>query len=229
MRPIRALITPPAVPVVSIAACKAALGIVSASQDDVLTAAIAAMTAQLDPASGGWLGRALRPQTWELRLPGFLDRRCEHRLYREGSIALPYPKLRSIVSVAFDDNSGVAHDLTKDVDYRVLGVGGTGKQAIAPMPGGCWPTARCTAESVRIRYEAGYAPAQGNVPDELPADIIHAIFLGVRILMSNTANLFLVADRVDGIGEKKYAVTADAAAQARSVVDGLLFTHRVPG
>src|SRR5689334_17329669 len=73
------LITAPdyaSTPLVALAACKAALGISGTDQDAVLTGALAAAIAALDPATGGWFGRALGVQTWELQLQDFNDRRA---------------------------------------------------------------------------------------------------------------------------------------------------------
>src|SRR5689334_14755400 len=89
----RALITAPTDDVMTLSDCKAALGISGTSQDTLITALLAAVVGQLDPASSGWLGRALRPQTWEFRLFGFPSR----------GIDLPYPPLISVTSVKYDD------------------------------------------------------------------------------------------------------------------------------
>jgi hypothetical protein len=231
----RALITPPTAAVMTLEACKAALGIVGAGQDAILAAALNATVAQLDPAEGGWLGRALRPQTWELRLPGFVDHGCRHPRYDAGAIALPYPKLISIESFKYDDAGGTERTLALNTDFRILGAGTFGKQAVAPLYNRCWPIARCDAESVRIRFQCGYAAAVDADPgpeaaDELPASIPLAIALGVRMLISNAgANLYLALDRVEGVGEKRYAVTAAANELLQTAMQNLLSTCRVYG
>ncbi|WLA52368.1 hypothetical protein QIH80_21110 [Bradyrhizobium elkanii] len=69
------LIEGPTDEVIALADVKAALGISGGSQDLVLTVALETAVANLDPASGGSLGRALREQTWELQLRSFDDRR----------------------------------------------------------------------------------------------------------------------------------------------------------
>jgi uncharacterized phiE125 gp8 family phage protein len=65
------LITAPTDDVLTLTELKTALSITSDTQDDLLETLRDAVTETLDPASGGWLGRALRPQTWELRLSQF--------------------------------------------------------------------------------------------------------------------------------------------------------------
>jgi uncharacterized phiE125 gp8 family phage protein len=219
----RALITAPAAEEMTLADCKAALGISGTASDAMLTAALAAVIGQLDPASGGWLGRALRPQTWELRLPSFWEHDCRHHRYPHLAIALPFPPLISITSVKYDDVAGVERTLALNTDFRILGAGTLGKQAIAPLYNGCWPTARCDAESVRIRFQSGYA-------DDIPSSITQAIALGTRMLMSNGgANLYLTQDKVEGMGEKRYIVSTAANELVKTAMENLLSIYRVYG
>ncbi|WP_375782935.1 hypothetical protein ACE10Z_23765 [Bradyrhizobium sp. Pha-3] len=84
------LIEGPTDEVIALADVKAALGISGGSQDLVLTAALETAIANLDPASGGSLGRALREQTWELQLRSFDDRRRKV-LPRNNPLAIPLP------------------------------------------------------------------------------------------------------------------------------------------
>jgi hypothetical protein len=225
----RALIAAPTAEVMTLADCKAALGITGTDKDNVLTAALAAVVSQLDPANGGWLGRALRPQTWELRLPSFWDHEHHHRHYSQHAIALPFPKLISVVSVKYDDTAGVEQTLVEDTDFRVLGRGTLGKQAIAPLYRKYWPLARWDAESVRIRYQSGYSVAS-NADDELPSAILQAVALGVRLILSNAANnLYVSLDRVEGVSEKRYIVSAAVNELVRSTMADLLSTYRVYG
>jgi hypothetical protein len=236
----RALITAPTADVMTLANCKAALGITGTDKDAVLTPALAAVVNQLDPASGGWLGRALRPQTWELRLPSFSEHEHHHRHYTQHAIALPFPKLISVVNVKYDDPSGVEQTLIQGTDFRVLGIGTHGKQAIAPLYLKYWPLARWDAESVRIRFQSGYAPAIAADPqhvppivavaDEMPSAITEAIALGVRLILSNAANnLYVSLDRVEGVSEKRYIVSAAVNELVRSTMMDLLSTYRVFG
>ena len=147
------LIEAPEDEVISLADCKKALGISDTSQDAVITAAIAAVAADLDPASNGWLGRALRPQTWELQLLSFNDRRSSPRPhYNLHAIPLPYPPLISIVSVKYLDMAGVDQPLTLGAGFRVLGIGQPfARQAIAPLYGQSWPATRVDDAAVPSR------------------------------------------------------------------------------
>src|ERR1700757_954382 len=87
------LITAPTDPVLSVDDCKTMMGISGSSQDGMITAALAAVISAMDPASQGWFGRALRPQTWEYRATGF----------PRGPIELDFPPLLEIVSVKYID------------------------------------------------------------------------------------------------------------------------------
>ena len=217
------LITAPSVDVISLANVKTALGITTTSQDGVLQAALDAVVAQIDPASGGWLGRALRPQTWELRLSSFYEHRHCWDKWGHGAIELPYPPLISITSIKYDDYSGTERTLVANTDYRTIDIGSNGRQAVAPLYNGSWPNARCDLGSVRIRFQAGYS----NSPDVMPAAIPQAVALGVRALVSTgSQNLYLTMDRVEGIGEKRYIANAGAAAVINAAIEGLLLGYR---
>ncbi|MGY4288883.1 putative phiE125 gp8 family phage protein [Bradyrhizobium sp. LM2.7] len=208
-----ALITAPTIAVVSRDDVKTMLGIATTGQDGMIDAAILSAVAVLDPAAGGWLGRALRPQQWELRLSAFP--RCE--------IELPFPPLVQVDSFVYDDQGGTTHTMVAGTNYRVLRQGGLGKQALAPLYNQLWPVARKDRETVRVRYTAGYAATPNDL---LPAKIKHAIGLSIRGLLTNSRDAFVVMDKVDGVGEKRYAVTPAAAKTISDAIDNLLSTAR---
>lgn len=136
--------------------------------DPALQGYIDAAVGMIDPAAGGTLGRALRPQTWELRLPGFHGHGCHHHRFGSRSISLPYPPLIAVVSLTYRDLAGNDQILAEGVDFRVIGIGTGGKCALLPLSG--WPQAAWAPESVRIRFQAGYpapAPADGEQPEIL--------------------------------------------------------------
>lgn len=244
-RPI--LIAAPTIEVISREACKAALGISDTSRDTVIDTALAATAATLDPAANGWLGRALRPQQWELQLRSFNDVRPDLRRGRQSnfcgnwagqqgfaaqSIPLPYPPLIAVDSVKYLDVNGVNTTLALGSGYRIIGMGDTFKrQAIAPPYGGSWPSVRIDDASVRIRYTCGYLPANSGppvVPDQMPPQIIQAVCLGVRALLGlATRDIMLAEDRVDGIGTKKYQNNPAVAEIITQVIGGLLNNHAV--
>ncbi|EJN15696.1 hypothetical protein PMI42_00713 [Bradyrhizobium sp. YR681] len=219
------LITPPdynTTPIVSLAECKSALGISTSSQDALITMALDAAISSLDPASGGWLGRALGVQTWELQLRSFGDRRATVRPhYNPLAIPLPYPPLVAIASVKYFDVNGVDTTLTEGIGFRVLGAGEPlGRQAIAPVYNGVWPVARCDDASVRIRYSCGYDGQSNRVT---PSQLSTAICLSVRALMPVLARDGMLAeDRVDGIGTRKYQNNPEFARITEAAVSSLL-------
>lgn len=226
------LITAPTDDVVTVDEARAQLGLASSVTDATVEAVIAAATAQLDPAGGGWLGRALRPQTWELRLDGFpcyyegcgYARRSLRYAY---ALELPYPPLLTVDSVKYDDGDGVEQTLTQGVGFRVLGADSTGRSRIAPIYNETWPTSvLCDAESVRIRFTSGYEI--GTAPDPLPAPIKQAIMLMAKHLIGlSERNLFISGETVDGVGSKNFVVTENAATVMKSASEALLSTYRV--
>ncbi len=224
IRTSRVLITPPEDDVMTVAECKSALGITTTSQDGMIGAALDAAVCSLDPAFGGWLGRALRPQTWEYRLAEFpycdgYSRRYEFP-YRSEEIRLPYPTLTSVTSIKYDDANGDEQTLVEGTDYNVMGVNGFSYGSVTPCYNKSWPSARRTPESVRIRYVCGYE-------DDIPPAISQAIALMVKSVFSAASqNMFVTMDRVEGIGEKRYSVTQQAISAMTSVADNILFNYR---
>lgn len=179
----RILITAPTEAVLSLAEVKLHLGEESTDRNAIIQSLIDGEVAQLDAPAGGELGRALRPQTWELRLDCFPRMECDQ------AIELPFPPLISIVSVKYDDFSGVEHTMTEGTDFLVDGLGGRAKQKIRPPYLSWWPLAKPYPGSVRIRFQSGYPAPEGDDPDTLPEGIKN--YLKLRI-----ANLY--ADRGDG-------------------------------
>jgi uncharacterized phiE125 gp8 family phage protein len=233
------LIAPPTVGALSLADCKSALGITATKQDTIMSAAIDAAAAAMDPASGGWLARALRPQTWEFRLSEFPvgDYGFEPGY---ANIILPYPVHTAVSSVKYDDGDGVERTLNEGTDYRVFGLGGHNRAYISPVINKTWPYARPDMESVRIRYVSGYASAVAADPehlppilavaDKMPAPIKQAIVLSVRMLLSNIErNLFISMDRVEGVGEKRYIISDVANKMIEQATTNLLANFRVYG
>lgn len=206
------LITAPTVPVLTLDELKDALGITSDTQDGMLEAARDAVTATLDPASGGWLGRALRPQTWEYRLSSFY---CD-------TIKIPFPVVTDLTSIKHDDDNGNEQTLTVDTDYRVFNLNQRIGCIVAPPYNGVWPIARFDRESVRIRYVAGYAG------DDMPQPIKSAIALAVKDLMNTSErNLFLAREDIPGVRGRQWVVSPAAGEVITKCIGNLLSTYRV--
>jgi uncharacterized phiE125 gp8 family phage protein len=215
------LITAPTTDVVTVAECKAMVPSVASADDTALQMLINAAVQTLDPAGGGWLDRALRPQTWELRLDHFPA--CE--------IVLPYPPLLSIDSFVYDDAAnGDEQTLAVDTDYRIVGAGTKGKQSLRPPYNGAWPSARYDVDTVRIQYTCGYTKPGNAASDTLPAPIKQAIVLMVKDgwgVMER--NLFESQVTVDGVLSKEFVVTENATKVMRAAADNLLSTQRIYG
>jgi uncharacterized phiE125 gp8 family phage protein len=220
MSPKLVLVTAPTVPVITDAEAKLNLRITSSTYDDLIKAARDAAVGQFDPAAGGWLGRALRPQTWELRLNEFP---CD-------KIELSYPPLISIVSVKYDDIDGVERTLVANTDYRVIGQGGFGKASIVPPYGKFWPSARCDHETVRVRFTCGYPAATTDpvVADTMPPPIKQAVQLATRHLWSiGEQSMFLSQRTVDGVGSRAWVVSENAQKVIERATSDLLFSLRI--
>jgi uncharacterized phiE125 gp8 family phage protein len=221
------LITPPATGCVTLAQFKTQLRDYGADSDAFLQAILDTAINQIDPAGGGWVDRALRPQTWELRMPSFFDP-CVRHASIYGAIQLPYPPLTSVVSIKYDDAAGVERALVENTDFRVLDIGGLGKQSVAPLYGACWPTARCDVESVRIRFTAGYPVPTGNATDTLPAPIVQAVLLMAKALYDlGKRDQLLTQDTVIGVSSRGFTVTDEATNVMRKAAENLLSTYRV--
>lgn len=219
MTPTRILITAPTASVMTTTEARTLLSLAASTPSDaLLTAMIAAVTGQLDAASGGWLGRALRPQTWELRLYEFPS--CD-----DGAIRLPYPPVTSITSIKYDDSDGVEQTLVADTDYRVFDLGDANQTLVAPVYNGSWPSARYDKESVRIRYVAGYALTPADL---MPGVIKTAVAFGVRGLISTgEQSMFLSGEDIPGVRSRRWSISADAGALIEQAMSGLLANLRV--
>jgi uncharacterized phiE125 gp8 family phage protein len=204
------LIEGPSVPVVTADELRTMLSVTT--EDDVLEPLEQAAVATLDPASNGWLGRALRPQTWELRLSQFP---CD-------AIRLPFPPQTSIVSFKYDDAAGVEQTLVEGTDYRVFNLNQRVACLVDKPYQGSWPSARYDRESIRIRYVAGYA---GNA---MPAPIKQAVALAVKDLQSiSERNLFLNREEIPGVRSRGWVVSESAGKVIQNAIGNLLSTYRV--
>lgn len=131
-------------------------------QREMVERLVAAATAHID-GPAGWLGRALGLQTLEVYLPSL----------GRTSIALPYPPAVDILSISYIDNSGAPATMDA-ADYELGGL-------LRPAWPKAWPSVQwrgCDAETVRIRYRAGFAidpdaePVVPNVPEPIKQAIL---------------------------------------------------------
>lgn len=125
------------------------------TQQPYVESLIAAATAHVD-GPNGILGRAVGEQTLELRMCGF----------PRASLILPYGPVGEVESVKYLDADG-AEQTAETSLYEQTG------DVLRLAYNQTWPSPRGDAESVRIRYTAGWAT------EDVPAPIKAAILLMV--------------------------------------------------
>lgn len=193
------LITPPAVQPISLAEAKAHLRVDHTDEDTLIELLIQAATAYADGA-GGFLGRALVTQTWDLVLDEF----------PADWVMIPLPPLQEVLSVEYDDSSGFLTILDPS-EYTVDTANEPGWVAIGA---GGWPTPFDGINSIRIRFVAGYAPTADSPPD-LTANIPGNIKAG---LLLTIGHLYATREQV---------IVGQTVAQLPWGADQLFRRHRV--
>lgn len=147
----------------------------------LIAALIKAVRQHLD-GRDGWLGRALVPQTWDLKLRAF-PAAC--RGNPDGAVILPLPPLISVDQIIYIDSDGASQTLASSL-YTVSGVDGFGRGRVEPSYGNAWPATRDVPEAVAVRFTAGYA--SGNSPEDgsaVPEAIGQAMLLMIGHLYAN--------------------------------------------
>lgn len=152
------LITAPAAEPITLAEAKAQCRVDGTADDATITALIVAARQACEHK----IGRPLITQTWERSLDWFAG----------GAILLGKFKPLSVVSVNYLDDTGV--DTLLDPGAYTLDAD-TEPGYLLPAYGTTWPIARATANSVRVRFTAGYGPAASYVPQALRQWILLAI------------------------------------------------------
>jgi len=164
------LITAPSVEPLTLAETKQHLR-VDATDDDTLIASYIAAARNYCDGQYSWLGRALVTQTWELVIDTFPT----------SEIVIPLPPLQSVISVKYDDSSGVEQTVAS-TNYFVDNVSEPGW--VVPIASFNWPTTLDGINAVRIRYIAGYPPDASSPPD-LRANIPFTIKAGMLLMIGN--------------------------------------------
>lgn len=163
------LITPPTVEPVSLALAKQHLKVVDSDEDDLINAFIKSARGHAE----AFLGRALVTQTWELVIDEFPDE----------EIRIPKPPLQAIVSIKYDDASGVEQTMLA-ADYDV----DTASEHGWVVPVDAWPSTIEAINAVRIQFNAGYAPSADSPSDltsGIPSDIICGMLLHLGSLYAH--------------------------------------------
>lgn len=144
------------------------------SPDDE-TATIEAMITAARQWCEDYLQRAIGVQTLETVLRGFpsIGRQQIHLR----------PPVISVTSFTVIDSNGDSSTLTVDVDYRLA----IDSEQPEVVPIGAWPDAMDKANSVKIRYQAGYTDP-GDSPlgaNPLPSPIHTAMLMQISDLYEN--------------------------------------------
>ena len=171
---------------------------VTTDNDTYLTALIVAARDYVERHTG----RALMPQTWDVRYDSQwpTERVQGAEIPR---IIVPRPPLTSVTSIKYLDASGVEQTLAAD-QYRVDTKRFRG--VIDPAYGVTWPTVYPVVGAITVRFVAGYANAAA-----VPASIRHAMLLLIGHWFANRETVV--------IGTLNTPLTF--------AVEELLFPHRV--
>jgi len=209
------LVTPPD-PIVTRDEAKKHLRIDHVDDDAYIDALVETATASID-GRDGWLGRALAPQTWDLRL----DR---NTVWQGSAVRLPLPPLISVEWIKYRDRDGGEQTYAAG-NYRVSGVGTYG--AVSLRSGAVWPAVDDGDDAVTIRFRAGYQA--GDPPAAaVPAPIKHAILLMVGHLYSiGGENLFLRRETVEGVSSREWTVSETAGKILTAAAERLLAPYKV--
>lgn len=156
---------------------------------------IAAAVEELD-GPGGWLGRAIGPQTLELTARCFAE-----ITLADGTIRLPCPPVSAITHVKYIDSDGVLQTFSA-ANYVLAG------RILALVPGASWPSGGDYVNAAQIRYVAGYngtpvtdSGGTGDVPERIKA-VVRDLVLAQYA--SDNADPLLKADKVEGVGEQQF-------------------------
>lgn len=153
----------------------------SSDFDEQIEAYIDAATAYAD-GPGGYLGRALIDQTWDLYLDSFPCPRWEGSR-RIDAIEIPLPPLIEVIGVFYLDSSGTEQPVS-DSNYTVDPASEPGR--IVLKSGSSWPTIQQGANAVRVRFRAGYLDQTVSpAVDAVPGTIKAALLIMVGDLFSN--------------------------------------------
>jgi len=186
-----------------------------APDDAPVAATIAAVTEELDGPTG-WLGRAIGPQTIELRGRTF-------GAWRE--LSLPCPPLIGGVVVKYLDADLQEQTFAAD-QYEVR----QRSNSIRLKSSAAWPLYTDDPEAVRIQYQAGYngtSLASGGT-GPIPARVKQAVIVMVQDLIATKAeNLFIRSEEVEGIGTRQYTVSDQVGAIIQRTAGRLLTGLRV--
>lgn len=159
-----ALVTGPALEPVTLVEAKAHCRIDIEDDDGLLAGFLLSARQHAET----YLRRSLITQTWDL----FIDRewptvRCGGS--RVPLIEIPRPPLQSVTSVTYYDSDGTLQTLASN-QYRVSTKRHEG--IIEPAYGVTWPSVRDQADTIVVRFVAGYGSLAGDIPEAIRQGIL---------------------------------------------------------
>lgn len=147
------LVTAPADTPISLAEAKAHLRVDVSSDDDYITALIAAAVSLVDGHEGMLGGLAMFTQTWTLNV--FKS--------QNGMVRLPMYPVQSVSGISYYDADDA--DQTDTVSNYYLHAF-SDKAWLVPKDGFAWPSTSYRPDALRITFVAGYGVA-ADVPEDL--------------------------------------------------------------
>ena len=179
-------VTAPAQEPVDIVEMREFLRVTAHTEDRLIRQLIREVREEFDgPAA--WFGRALVTQTWDLLLdtfpyPGLESASAYYTaLNRKMAIVVPLPPLQSITSIKYLDTSGAQQTLDPAA-YQVDVASEPGQ--VVPAYNTVWPPARIAANTVTVRFVAGY-----GLPPSVPEPIKNWIMRGVAYRYDNRSTV----------------------------------------
>lgn len=153
------LYTAPVSEPVSLSEAKAHLRVPSdVTDEDALISGL--ITASREYAES-YTGRAIRTQTWDLKLDAFP---CDE-------IVLPFPPVTSVTSISYVDTNGDSQTWSSSYYQTSLPSGPQAAKArIWPAYGQYFPSTRTQMDAVTVRFVAGYSTVAA-VPESIKAAI----------------------------------------------------------
>ena len=168
------LLTPPAVPPISLVEAKAHCRVDHDLDDGRIEIAIAAATSHLDGHTG-ILGRAMVTQTWRQDFPAWPADR---------SLRLPLAPASEIVEIGYRGSDGAAQIVPANA-YRLLA--GESNPFVRFAADFGMPSLDCAPDAISVTFKAGYGPAGQDVPGPLRAAML--LLIGDMHRFAETAAL----------------------------------------
>lgn len=183
------------------------------SDDVSLATYIAAAISHIDGQKGA-IGRALVDQTWDLYLDHFEHRHhwiydatglpiyapYSSRFQHRRQIEIPLPPLIEVTGVYYSDADG-NEQIFDPSNYTVDTASEPGR--IVLNSGASWPTIIHNANSVRIRFRAGYVDTQASPTGDVPYAIKAALLLVTGTLYDNRESVIMTTR---GVAELPFGV-----------------------